>query len=234
MMTPKSGFMKAGMADGKADRNLPVVRTEQTRGFTVSDAGSSTLLDLVSGRRGHFLLESGHHGELWLDLDPLFADPRRIDPYVSTLADALARHRVEVVCGPLLGGAFLAQLISRSIDVEFCFTSRVMPGEAKGLWVARYPLPAAFVPRVAGRRVAIVDDAMSAGSSLRATFSELRTHGALVVAVGALFVLGTAGEAYFAERGVPVEAVVRDDHRLWLPDACPLCAAGIPLETVPS
>jgi orotate phosphoribosyltransferase len=200
----------------------------------VSDAGASGFLDLVSGRRGHFLLESGHHGELWLDLDPLFADPRRIDPFIATLAGALARHRVDVVCGPLLGGAFLAQLVSRSIGAEFCFTSRVMPAEASGLWSARYPLPTALVPRVIGRRVAIVDDVMSAGSSLRATFSELRAHGALVVAVGALLVLGTAGEAYFAERGIPVEAIMRDDHRLWLPEGCPLCAAGVPLETVPS
>jgi hypothetical protein len=29
---------------------------------------SEDVLDLLPRRRGHFLLESGHHGELWLDL----------------------------------------------------------------------------------------------------------------------------------------------------------------------
>ena len=26
------------------------------------------VMELLSGRKGHFLLESGHHGNLWLDL----------------------------------------------------------------------------------------------------------------------------------------------------------------------
>ena len=34
---------------------------------------TGTFLGLVSGRRGHFRLESGHHGGLWLNLDPLSA-----------------------------------------------------------------------------------------------------------------------------------------------------------------
>ncbi len=36
-----------------------------------------TLLDAVDASRGHFLYESGHHGDLWLDLDALFVDARR-------------------------------------------------------------------------------------------------------------------------------------------------------------
>lgn len=74
---------------------------------------------------------------------------------------------------------------------------------------------------------------MSAGSALRGTFAELQSHGATVVAAGALLVLGSAGETYFAERGVPVAAVARDEYPLWTPDACPLCAQGVPLEQAP-
>ena len=32
---------------------------------------ASDLIDLIPARGGHFLLESGHHGELWLDLELL-------------------------------------------------------------------------------------------------------------------------------------------------------------------
>jgi hypothetical protein len=49
---------------------------------------------------------------------------------------------------------------------------------------------------------------------------------------GALLVLGGAGAGFFADQGVPVEAVARDDYDLWLPATCPLCAAGVPLEDV--
>ena len=82
-------------------------------------AAAAAFLDLVTGRRGHFRLESGHHGRLWLDLDPLFCEPRRVEPMVAALASALRPHRADVVCGPLLGGAFLAQIVARELGTEF-------------------------------------------------------------------------------------------------------------------
>ena len=161
----------------------------------MSETNLAAFLSLVSGRRGHFRLESGHHGGLWLDLDPLFADTCRIEPFAAALADAMRPHGAEIVCGPLLGGAFLAQLVAHRMGVEFSFTERVMPPDASGLYAARYRLPPALAARVRGKRVAIVDDVMSAGSALRGTHAELRSHGATVVAAGALLVLGSAGAA---------------------------------------
>lgn len=193
---------------------------------------SASFLELVAGRRGHFRLESGHHAGLWLDLDALFADPARIAPFVGPLASMLRRHDVTAVCGPLLGGAFLAQLVAWQLGIEFAFTERVMTGEPGAMYRARYRLPPAYAARLRGRRVALVDDVMSAGSALRGTDEELSTHGATPVVVGALLVLGSTGADYFAERGIAVEAVARDDYELWVPAECPLCAAGVALEDV--
>lgn len=198
----------------------------------MSDVPADGFLALVSGRRGHFRLESGHHGGLWLDLDPLFAEPRRIQPFVDALAEAIRPYGVEAVCGPLLGGAFLAQLVAHALGVEWSFTERVMPADADGLYRARYRLPPAFRARVRGKRIAMVDDVMSAGSALRGTYAELRTHGAEPVVAGALLVLGSAGAEFFAAEGVPVAAAAHEGYPLWLPDECPQCAAGVPLEDV--
>jgi orotate phosphoribosyltransferase len=193
---------------------------------------TALFLGLVEGRRGHFRLESGHHGRLWLDLDPLFAEPRRVEPFVGALAAALRPYEVEAVCGPLLGGAFLAQLVAHALGVEFCFTERVAGPRAEGFYGVSYRLPPAFRKRVGGKRVAVVDDVMSAGSSLRATYEELRSHGATTVAAGALLVLGSRGADFFAGHGVAVEAVARDGYQTWEPALCPLCAAGVPVEDV--
>ena len=191
-----------------------------------------SFLDLIAGRRGHFQLESGHHSELWFDLDALFAVPGRIAPFVNQLTESLRPHNVAAVCGPLLGGAFLAQLVAQRLGVEFCFTERRMPQGAVGLYSASYHLPPAFVPRVSNQRIAMVDDAMSAGSALRATYTELLSHNATPVVAGALMVLGNTGADFFAEQHIAVEAVVRENYLHWLPNACPHCAAGMPLENV--
>src|SRR5215211_205661 len=101
-------------------------------------------LELVRGRRGHFQLESGHHGELWLDLDALFAQPARIAPLIARLAAALRPHEVAGICGPLVDGAFLAQSVAAALDVEFSFTERAPFPPNAGLYQARYRLPPAL------------------------------------------------------------------------------------------
>jgi orotate phosphoribosyltransferase len=198
----------------------------------MSETSAAAFLELVASRRGHFRLESGHHSGLWLDLDALFADPHRVTPFVAELTSALRPYAVAAVCGPLLGGAFLAQLVAHALGVDFCFTERVMPSQAGGLYQVSYRLPPAFAARLRGKRLAMVDDVMSAGSALRGTYAELQAHAAAPVVAGALLVLGTTGTGFFAQRGVAVEAVARDQYELWLPADCPLCAAGLPLEDV--
>ena len=214
------------MVDGDTGRGaeLPLKLMAQT--------SSSSFLELVSGRRGHFRLESGHHSALWFELDALFGDPQKTKPLVNALAEKLLPYSVTAVCGALLGGAFLALQIAHQLEVEFCFTERVIPSNGEGLFRAVYRLPPAFQARVAGKRVAIVDDVMSAGSALRGTYAELRSHAAVPVVAAAMLVLGSTGSDFFAQAGVAVEAGDRESYDLWIPSQCPLCAAGISIKDV--
>jgi orotate phosphoribosyltransferase len=198
----------------------------------MAEPNATSFFELTAGRRGHFQLESGHHSELWFDLDALFAKPNRIAPLVTKLANSLHPYNVTSVCGPLLGGAFLAQLVAQALDVEFCFTERVLPANSGGLYRASYRLPRAFSARVRDKQMALVDDVMSAGSALRGTYSELLEHGAIPVVAGALMILGDTGATFFAEQNIGVEAVARHRYSLWLPSECPHCNAGVPLENV--
>jgi orotate phosphoribosyltransferase len=188
------------------------------------------LLDLVDGRRGHFRLESGHHGELWLDLDALFLRPARVAPFAARLARALAaRVAFDAVCGPLVGGALVAHAVAAELDVEL-YPATPAARARDGLYTARYRIPEALRERVRGRRVAVVDDAINAGSATRATVAALRACGAQPVAVGALLVLGEAAEGYAATEQLALESVAALPNRLWEPAACPHCAAGVALD----
>ncbi len=195
-----------------------------------SDPLREDLAALLSVRRGHFRLESGHHGDLWLDLDRLFLRPGRLDPFVDELARGLAPLGVEAVCGPLVGGAFVAYRVAGRLGVEFCYAERVARLRGTGLYAAAYRLPAASREAVAGKKVAVVDDAVNAGSAARGCVAELRACGATPVAVGSLVVLNEAAARYAEEQGLILNAVLRLSNNLWPPAECPLCASRTPLE----
>jgi len=188
------------------------------------------LLSLIAARNGHFRLESGHHGSLWLDLDPLFLRPGRLRRFVAGLANKLAGHNIVAVCGPLTGGAFLAQSVAAVLDVEFYYTQRVAPPERDALYAAKYRMPDGLREMVRGKAVAIVDDVINAGSAVRGSLAELRSCGANPVAVGALLVLGSAASSLCADQAVPLEYIAHLPNEVWAPAACPLCAAQTPLE----
>jgi orotate phosphoribosyltransferase len=186
----------------------------------------------MDGRRGHFRLESGHHGELWLDLDELFRRPAQLGRSTDELAGRLAASAaVEAVCGPLVGGALVAFAVAATLDVElFVAEPGQAAGDGTGLYGARYRIPGGARDRLAGRKVAVVDDVINAGSATRATIADLRAAGATVVAIGALVVLGSPAGELAAREGLPLERVASLPNRLWEPSSCPLCASGVPLE----
>lgn len=191
---------------------------------------TASILSALPARHGHFLLESGYHTDLWLTLDALFVDPPQLAPLVAALADRLRSHAVSAVCGPLLGGAFLAQRLATTLGVGFYYTES-RPGRVDaGLFTTEYHLPSELRRRVRGQRVAVVDDVISAGSSVRATVAALTAAGAATAVVAALLVLGDTATTHFAQHELPVEALSRREFTLWQPTECPLCRAGSPLE----
>lgn len=197
------------------------------------EAGGSIpdqLIRLMAAREGHFLLESGHHGNLWLDLDRLSARPRRTARFATALAGRLAEHDIEVACGPLTGGAFVAHLVAARLDIAFCYTERfeVPPGD--GLYPVGYRLPSSFRAAVRGRRVAVVDDAINAGSAVKGSLLALRECGAIPVAAGALLALGSSGGRQAVLDGLPLVTLASLPSNVWIPAACPLCASRVPLD----
>jgi orotate phosphoribosyltransferase len=185
------------------------------------------VLDLLKVRRGHFRYESGFHGEIWLDLDRLFVDPRSLAPLVRELAVRLAPSDLEVVVGPLVGGAFVAQMVAGELGAMFAYAEPEpsIPGAA--LFSVAYRLPASVVPLMRGRRAAIVDDAINAGSAVRGTVKALIEAGAKPVVAGALLVLGEAALPFVKENGMGLVQLAQLPNPLWAPADCPLCIRGV-------
>jgi orotate phosphoribosyltransferase len=206
-----------------------------SKNFSAAQSPKQTTDDLLNTlpvRRGHFLLESGCHTDLWFALDALFLSPQDIAPQVKDLAELLRPSQISAVCGPLLGGAFLAQSLAGQLGVRFYFTQPVAVGPTADdqLFAAEYRLPSDLRRHVATERVAVVDDCISAGSSVRATSTELAAAGATTVVVGTMLLLGDRAANHFSALNVPVVSLAHQGFNLWTPGECPLCGSGEPLE----
>ncbi len=190
---------------------------------------TESLIDLMGPRTGHFRFESGHHGSRWLEPDRLLQRPAVLRPFATALADRLRRHRFEAVCGPLTGGAFVAQMVAEDCDVAFAFTERFAPPLSDTLYGIDYRVPDSLREGLRGKTVAIVNDVTNAGSAVRGTYEDLISCGAQPIVIGSLLVLGTWSATFAAEHTLALEALETQPTSLWTPVECPLCAAGEPL-----
>jgi orotate phosphoribosyltransferase len=182
------------------------------------------LFDAAVATRGHFRYESGHHGDLWLDLDALVVDARAVRGWAAALADDVAACRPDVVCGPLTGGAFVAQALAAATGAAFVFAERSVVEDRP-----EYRIPDGLRARLVGRRVVLADDAVNAGSALLATLAEARRCGAELAGFASLITLGDAAATLAARHRVPFVYLIALERSLWPAEACPLCAAGVPL-----
>jgi orotate phosphoribosyltransferase len=194
------------------------------------------ILGLLAPRTGHFVYESGHHGTLRLLIPRLCLHPRRLRAFAEELARRLAPHGVEAVCGPLVEGALLAQMVAEHLDAEFYYAEQFARSPRDGLYPVGYRIPDALRPIARGKRTAVVDDVVNAGSAIRGAFADLIACDAKPVVIGALLVLGSSGPAFAAGEGVTLESLGQLPSDLWEPSNCPLCASGVAVEgrSVPS
>jgi orotate phosphoribosyltransferase len=183
---------------------------------------------LLPWRKGHFKFESGHHGDTWLNLELLCLQPEPVEQLAAVLADCLSEQRPDVVCGPLVEGAFVALMVARRLKVPFTYTQRFDSGSGE-MFPVSYRLPGRQREIVSGKRVVIINDVIGAGSAVLGTLKDLYECGADPVAIGTLAARGSSASVLARENGLVLEALASFPGEMWKPSECPLCAAGVPL-----
>jgi orotate phosphoribosyltransferase len=185
----------------------------------MSDPGLAELTAEGLVRTGHFVYESGHHGDTWLELEALISEPRRLCAMADRLAGKLVAYRADVICGPLEGGAFVAQWVAQALGVRFVYARRELSG-APGS-APRYVLAGGL--ELSDKSAIVVDDAINVGSAATGCVRELAAQGCEVTALASVFVCAPAGEHVGALIGIPQLHLFRVPTRVWAASECPAC-----------
>jgi orotate phosphoribosyltransferase len=166
---------------------------------------------------GHFKLSSGRHSSRYLQCALYLADPARAEAAGRQLAARLKNAAAQLVVAPALGGVIIGHEVARALaDVPFFFTER-----ADGVMTLRRGFR--IEP---GCRVLVVEDVVTTGGSTREVMDVVSQQGGVVVGAGAI-VNRSGQENPFAP--LPFTALLSVDVPSYPPEACPLCASGVPV-----
>ncbi len=170
---------------------------------------SGALLD------GHFRLSSGLHSTGYLQCALVLSQPSDAEAVGGAVADRVRALRPTVVLSPALGGVVIGQEVGRALGVRAIFAER-----QDGMLMLRRGF------MIAGTdRVLVVEDVLTTGGSTRETIKVAEAAGGLVVGVASI-VDRSGGTARFE---VPYVSLLDVDLPTYQPDACPLCAKGLPV-----
>jgi orotate phosphoribosyltransferase len=167
--------------------------------------------------RGHFRLSSGLHSPNYVQCALLLESPSNAKALGEALGARLRSIAAERIVAPALGGVIIGYTVAEALGVPMIFTERKE---------GQMTLRRGFGLR-SGERVVIVEDVVTTGKSTRETADVIATQGGTVV--GFASILNRSGkEDSFGP--APYEALLALDFETFPESACPLCAAGVPLD----
>ncbi len=165
---------------------------------------------------GHFQLSSGLHSPRYLQCALVLQHPQHAETLGRALAEAV-KAEADVVVSPAMGGLIIGHEVARVLGVRHIFAER----DAQ----RRMTLRRGFQVQH-GERALIVEDVITTGGSSLEVAELLRGLGAEVAAAASI--IDRSGGA--ADLGVPRVALATLAVESWLPDDCPLCRSGAPVE----
>lgn len=164
---------------------------------------------------GHFRLSSGLHSPAYLQCALVLQHPSEAEALGRALAALAAPLRPTVVLSPALGGLIIGHEVARALGVRAIFAERV-----DGTLTLRRGFDMS-----PSDRALIVEDVLTTGGSTRETMDVATARGASIA--GAAAVINRSGKDSPVD--VPFVALAAITPPTYQPEACPLCAEGLPI-----
>jgi orotate phosphoribosyltransferase len=165
---------------------------------------------------GHFRLSSGLHSPSYVQCALLLEHPRHAKALGEALGAQIRTLAPQKIVAPALGGVTIGYTVAEALDVPFIFTER-----KDGQMTLRRGFR--LVPE---ERVVIVEDVVTTGKSTRETARVVEQRGGVVI--GFCSILNRSGKPNPFD--APYESLFALDLDTYEESACPLCAAGVPLD----
>lgn len=166
--------------------------------------------------RGHFLLASGRHSEVYFEKFRVIEQPHVLSALCAEIADHYKDTEIDAIAGPTTGGIIIAFEVARQMGLPAVYVEN--EGGKKALRRNKTLTP--------GQKILIVDDVLTTGTSLFGTRDAIRDAGGEVVGFGVLIDRREAG----FEIDAPLYGAYRVEAVSYAPDQVPEWLSAIPIK----
>ncbi len=165
--------------------------------------------------RGHFVLTSGLHSDMYMQCAKLFEHGDIAEELAAMAAEKVKPYGADVIVAPAVGAIIFGYALGKALGIPNMFAEREKDG--------KFALRRGFELKK-GSKVIIAENVVTTGGSVKEVIDLVRELGSDVVAVAEV-VDRSGGKVDF---GVPNESLLTVDIKTCTPDACPMCKAGTP------
>jgi len=167
-------------------------------------------------RRGHFILTSGRHSDVYFEKFRVLERPDVLSALCTSLIEQMRPAEFDAVAGPTTGGIIIAFEVARQLGLPAIYVE-TENGE-KALRRGKVLEP--------GSRVLVVDDVLTTGTSLVETRSAIQNAEGKVTAFAVLIDRSSAD----LPLGAPLYAAQKVEAQSFAADEIPDWLAAIPAE----
>jgi orotate phosphoribosyltransferase len=179
-------------------------------------------------RDSHVVYTSGRHGSAYVNKDAIYPHPRVVSRLCEWIATEF-RHAVEIVASPAVGGVILSQWTAYHLG-RMDGGDRVLAVYAEKAAGGGFEFQRGYDKFIAGRKVLIVEDIVTTGGTLRDVSRAVVRAGGTIVGVVCLVNRGGVASVGGGS-AVPLFSLATLALESFDPAACPLCRAGVPINT---
>lgn len=179
-------------------------------------------------RAGHFVFTSGLHADTYVNKDALYPYTAETSRLCRAIAERFKDAGVEVVIGPAVAAAILAQwtahhlseLSGRSVAAVYA------DKDGQGGFIVRR----GYDKIASGKKTLVVEDLTTTGGSIKKVVDAVRSAGADIV--GAIALCNRGAVSREAVGNPPIfESLLTVHLEQWSEAECDLCKRGIPVNT---
>jgi len=183
-------------------------------------------------RNDHIVLTSGKHSDAYIRKDRLYPHTKQTSKICAMIAKKVADQKIDVVVSPALAGIVLSQWTAYHLsemtnkDVLSLFTEKHY--EDGQIYEAKQIFKRGYDKFVKGKRVLIVEDLTSTGSSVKKVVNSVKKAGGQVIAVYVL-VNRNPKDVNSKFMGAPFYSLATLEISAYDKKSCPMCKKNIPI-----